>query len=282
MEEYKDNFVEYPLNVEKDLLMACFSVFLSGSDCYLNRMQLRNRLLAHFKKCLESEKPWIHNCIRSFVNRLHFVQKTPKSAEIFFVESEAKFKYEGLKFIQDNSQESYISDKYTFAYIVSDIFKVHVNFINDTVVSNNPFDASQYTIYIADSFKLMVHAEKIHRINYKPSQGLLLSKNEISKSKYELRKCKDDTCFVVGHFVPPNIKGYKVHTLLFEDFEKDCVYTIIGGERKQTLYIFDNYDCISSVKRIINPYFYITNGFLQCVECEGLEEAERAARYETF
>ncbi len=286
MEEYKDKFNNklsiYPLNVEKDTLMACFSTFINGSESYVDRMKLRQKIISHFKKCLECEKPYNQLCIRSFVSRLKDV---PKSAEMFYLNSEAKFRYMAEQFIIENSQEGYISDKYTFAYIVSELFKIHVNFVGDTEISANLFDVQYYTIYIVDNFKLLTHYEKIQRVQYKPSNGLTVEKAKIATSKYELRLAKNGECPVIANFVPPSIVGYKVHTLYLSNFDENSVYCLtLKSSIEETLFIYNNFKCISSIKRNakVNSYFYVEHSFLQCVVANDQNEADRAVRYEAL
>ncbi len=287
MEEYKDKFNNklsiYPLNVEKDTLMACFSTFIYGSESYVDRMNLRKKIILHFKKCLECEKPYAQLCIRSFVSRLKDVPT--KSAEMFFMNNEAKFRYMAEQFIIENSEEGYISDKYTFAYIVSELFKVHVNFVGDTEISANLFDEQYYTIYIVDNFKLLTHYEKIQRVQYKPSNGLTVEKAKIATSKYELRLAKNGECPVIANFVPPSIVGYKVHTLYLSNFDKDSIYCLtLKSSIEETLFIYNNFKCISSIKRNakVNSYFYVEHSFLQCVVANDQNEADRAVRYEAL
>jgi hypothetical protein len=290
MEEYKDKFGNplsvYPLNVEKDTLMACFSVFLYGSETL--RVKLRYKLLAHFRKCFESSKPYIHNCIRSFVSHLHSKNPAiPKSAEAYFMESEAKFRAAGEQFIILN-QESFISDKYTFAYIVSELFKVHVHFLDETVISCHMFDDSCYTIHILGNFQLLTHVEKIQRVHFKPSNGLEYQKSNIVTSKIELRISKDGKCPIIGKFVPPHIVGYKVHKLYSEDFDPNSVHVVTFKEpilkEGETLYIYENYNCISSISynARVNSYFYIQEKLLQCVVAKNQDDADKAVRYETL
>lgn len=296
--EYKDKFnnklVIYPSDLDKDTLMGCFSIYLCGNDTRIERMKLRKRLLMYFKNCLESKQPYIYPCIRSFVNRIHLTNESiPKSAECFFVNNEPEFLAEGLKFLQQNSQESFISDKHTFCYLVSDLFKIHVH-LNDLIVSCDVFDDNVYSMYIIENdgkFQLLTHYNNITN-TYKPPHGLEREKSNLSVSMFMLRCCQSESvCSIVDRFIPPSINGYNVHHCNIEKFDENLIYTVTPNPDKlwrdilkkdETLFIYSGFDCLTSVTSHgkTNPYFYINNGKLACVIKKNQDDADRAVRYE--
>lgn len=297
--EYKDKFnnklVVYPSNLDKDTLMGCFAIYLCGNDTRAERMKLRKRLLMHFKNCLDSKNPYVHPCIRSFVNRIHFTnEKIPKSAESFFMNSETEFISEGLKFIQQNSVEGFISDKHTFAYLISELFKVHVH-LNDMIVSYNAFEEDIYSMYIIEEdgrFQLLTHYNNITN-TYKPPNGLEREKSNLSPSMFVLRCCEGETCNVIDRFTPPHIEGYRVHHCNVENFDENLIYVVTPNpgklwrdvlQKDETLYVYSGFECLTSVTYHgkTNPYFYIIDNKLACVIKKNQDDADKAVRYEVL
>lgn len=297
--EYKDKFnnslVVYPSSLDRDTLMGCFSIYLCGTDTQIERMKLRKRLLNHFKTCLESKQPYLHQCIRSFVNRLHYTNESiPKSAELFFLNDENVFLAEGLKFIQQNSQESFISDKHTFAYLVSDLFKIHVH-LNNMVISHNSFEEDIYSMYIIEEngkFQLLTHYNNFTNC-YKPPNGLEREKSNLSASMFVLRCCEVDSCKIIDKFIPPSINGYTVHHCNIEKFDENLIYVVTPNPDKlwrdvlksnETLYVYAGLECLTSVTYHgkSNPYFYVNNGKLACVIKKNQDDADKAVRYEVL
>lgn len=302
MEQYKDKFNNVlaiqPTLTEKDTLMSSFCLFLCGNDSKAERFSLRKKLLQYFKSCLESPQPFTHPCIKSFVHRLHAInQIIPKSAESFYLQSENHFISEGLSFIQRNSQESYISDKYTFCYLVSELFKVHV-YLGETILSSNIFDDSLYSMYILeqhDRFYLLSPILKIHRIPYRSDHGIEKDPLTVAQSLFLCLSSFQGVCNLIGTFIPPCVIGFKVHSFVLKNVNTNHVHMITPVRGKlwrdvlkegETLYVYSNLTCLSSVSfhGKSNPYFYIEPEYsvLHCVIMNNQEDADRAVRYETL
>lgn len=298
MEGYKDKFGDlltpHVLLVKKDTLMACFTLFLSGSEAESERAKLRKRLMDRFEACIQDKSPYLHAAVQAFAKRLH--AKNPRlypthSAELLYFQNIGNFVCAAEEFISKNRKPGIVTDKYTFCYLVSDVFRIQVHlFQPEEVIINShaSFDYergySMYILSLENRFIPLVASIKPRRPSFTPSSGLIVATKEVSTSLFELRV--EESQQVVGHFVPPAVKGYKVHRYTFSS--TDRLYTIhpIRGKPSDTLYVYHDKTCLTCASKDAkaNPYFYlpvleVCNIYL--VVEKSREEADQAIQIET-
>lgn len=275
-DKFGNDLFVYPINCQKDTLMACFTTSLLGKDYKKDRIDLRQKLLARFNECLNHEECYNFKAIHSFTHRLHLIDNDiPKSAEVFFFSKKSIFYNEGIAFIQKHQREGYISDKYIFAYLLSDLYKVSVHFFEPNeviIIDKKPFGNDDYfSIYIkcleGGGFSLLTPSSMNNP--YNPPLGIVKKSKTITSPVYDLRMCVDKThCNVVCKFAPPFIVGDRVHICIAKETKKEFEYVAFPIKNiwseilkpNEILYIYDKdvklLSCVSHHGKT-NPYFYL-------------------------
>jgi hypothetical protein len=185
--------------------------------------------------------------------------------------------------------------------LFSDIFKVHVHLFHpeELLLScYSDFSDNSYSLYIVNlegHFIPLIPAVKPKRMSFTPSLGLVSAGGtEITLSSYELRVCPNEVeCNVVGSFVPPAIKGHRVHRYTFKS--TGLLYLVYPSRRQkwdeiplkpdEALYVFHEQNCLTSATRQAktNPYFYVPvleECRLFIVVASSVEEASKAVMIE--
>lgn len=213
-----------------------------------------------------------HASVRAFVNRIHAINPDdiPKSAEVFYIRDEARFKQEAMAFIMQNRREGYIGDMFTFFYLFCEMFKVDVHLFygdrEDVVLSVVAF--AKYHIYISYSgerFSLFLPRLKLTQ--YMRPMGIIKSPSRTSIPQFEITTLKKP-------MIPPNILGYRVHYLSIYETGLHALEPLRGNTWKRLLkcdeylYVFgkivsgNKLKCISCVSRDrgqCGPRFYVDN-----------------------
>lgn len=284
----------HSLLVKTDTLVACFTLFLSGSEAESERTKLRKRLMDRFEACIRDKCPYMHAPVQAFAKRLHAKNSRlypSHSAELLYFQDTGNFMAAAEEFISKNRKPGIVTDKYTFCYLVSDVFRVQVHlFQPEEVIINShaAFDYERgYSLYILsveNRFIPLVASIKPRRPSFTPSSGLVIGSKEVSTSLFELRV--EESQQTVGLFVPPAVRGYKVHRYTFAS--TDRLYTIhpIQGRPSDTMYVYHDKTCLTCAGRDAkaNPFFYLPvleecNVYL--VVERSREEADQAIRIET-
>jgi len=202
----------------KDTLMACFSLFLTGKETRTERTKLRMRLMDHLYHLLFrdnqrlNEECFLHASVRAMVNRLHAIHpdQVPRSAEVFYIRDEERFKREALAFVMQNRREGFVGDMFTFSYLVAELFAVdvHLFHLEETTLSVVAF--AKYHVYVRyndGKFNLML--PRLQQAHFMRPMGITKMPSRTSLPMFHLNDNKP--------FIPPNILDYRVHHLCLYD-----------------------------------------------------------------
>jgi hypothetical protein len=288
MDSHGNTLVPFKPKSTSDTLMACFCLYFYGREQHKDRMQMRRRLVNHFKNTIFYEETFDVRpdlgqigLVRAFVNRLHkmYPNEIHQSANVFTVENPKRFKKEAISFIQKHQTEGFIFDKVTFCYILADLFNVHVVIYQpeEIFVSSDRLKELEYTLYLRHDrgFELLVPSKRYARHEYDPPVGLQTQKSMQSLSLFELN----------GHpFFPPSIIGYRMHTCEHRT-EEEKIYRITGTWSDVTLYVFDEtftlLTCVSKRGKA-DPHFFGTgSNRIYVIFAKSLEDAKQAVQIES-
>lgn len=274
-----------------DTYMASVCLIMFGKETKAHRKSLRKRLLDRFKKCLFDEECFKFSCVKTFVARLNAIYGEaafPKSAETCVQTKRDSLLREGTKFLeQSESREGYIYDRFTYGYLVADVFNVNVVIHeNQTMVhlSKNYLadDGPLYDIHIRyDGTRFKALVPKINRVPF----NLINTKMK----NFELRRVSKDACDVVTCFSPPAVIGYRVYICYVNNREKNTMYTVTQKNNfkfTEPTYIVIGDECVgyADEKHSLNPYFYIKKPqdrvCIALVNAKSIEDAMQCVQME--
>jgi hypothetical protein len=283
--------VELSPETSFDTYMASVCLILFGKETRAHRKNLRTRLLGWFKRCLFDEECFKFNCVKTFVARLnatHGEMLFPKSAETCFQTKREALLGEGSKFLEQSAtREGYIYDRFTYGYLVADVFNVNVVIHEERTIelSKNCLseDDPLYEIHLSyDGTRFKALVPKINRVPF--------SMAEAAKMKnFELRRVSKDVCDVVTCFSPPAVIGYRVYICYVNNREKNTMYTVTQKNNfrfTEATYIIVGEECVgyADQKHNLNPYFYLKEPndrvCIALVNAKSIEDAMQCVQME--
>ena len=274
-----------------DTYMASVCLIMFGKETKTHRKNLRKRLLDRFKKCLFDEECFKFSCVKTFVARLNAIYGEvafPKSAETCFQIKRDALLREGTKFLeQSESREGYIYDRFTYGYLVTDVFNVNVIIHENNIMvhlSKNYLadDGPLYDIHLGyDGTRFKALVPKINRVPFNLTNSKM--------KNFELRRVSKDACDVVTCFSPPVVIGYRVYICYVNNREKNTMYTVTQKNNfkfTEPTYIVAGDECVgyADEKHSLNPYFYLKEPnervCIALVNAKSIEDAMQCVQME--
>ena len=289
--EKYDYFPESPY----DTLIACFTLFLTGKETRGERTRLRKQMMDRlYRLIFERENQlsdvcFTHASVRAFVNRIHAIKpnEIPKSAEVFYMRDETRFKHESITFITQNRREGYIGDMFVFCYLFAELFHVDVHLFHPEEVNLSVIPFAKYHIYLRynqGKFNLLLpHVKTVH---YNRPTGIIRQPSRMRRPIYHLTTLDKA-------LIPPCLLHYRVHylciyetglhkieaawenVLKYEEYAYVFGKIVIGNVSPKIL------SCVSR-KGQCGPHFYVDviPFEIYLIVEKNLQEAERAVMIE--